>query len=147
MLRTFETIKRSSFYKPQLAVNFPSRSFSANASAEFEADAQQITFISEKINKTPLRGVMPQPSQSECWLIRHKVGFSSSRLGIIQARLGFCSRSAVSVGFSTLIFYWKVSIYCHNTGLLALLNIRFCRVWGSRTTYFSKNSIPLTKQP
>ena len=60
MLRTFETIKRSSFYKPRLAVNFPSRSFSDNASAEFGDDAQQITFFSEKINKTPLRGVMPQ---------------------------------------------------------------------------------------
>ena len=40
MLRTFETIKRSSFYKPQLAVNFLSHSASANASAELGANAQ-----------------------------------------------------------------------------------------------------------
>ena len=32
------------------------------------------------------------------FLIHHKGGFSSSRLGIAQARLALCSRSAASVG-------------------------------------------------
>ncbi len=62
MLRTFETIKRSSFYKPQLGVNFPSRSFSANASAEIKLTHNKFQQKLLPTHKTPLRGVMPQPS-------------------------------------------------------------------------------------
>ena len=56
MLRIFEAIKKSPF----LNRNYPFCPLPKNASAEFGAYAQQITFFSMKINKTPLRGVMPQ---------------------------------------------------------------------------------------
>ncbi len=56
MLRTFEAIKRSPFFNG----NYPFRTLSKNASAEFEADAQQISAKKLPTHKTPLRGVMPQ---------------------------------------------------------------------------------------
>ena len=57
MLRIFEAIKKSPFFNG----NYPFRTPSKNASAEFGANVQlSFTLFSMKINKKPLRGVMPQ---------------------------------------------------------------------------------------
>ena len=62
MLRIFEAIKKSPF----LNGNYPFRTPSKNASAEIKLTHNKFQQKKFPTHKTPLRGVMPQPSQSEC---------------------------------------------------------------------------------